>query len=72
VKYPYLRGALVDAWRAARAVHADPVAAWTSMVEDPEVRRRWQRARGKGGFRRASWEEALEIVAASIIHTVKK
>jgi nitrate reductase alpha subunit len=72
VKYPYLRGALVDAWRAARAVNADPVAAWTSMVEDPEVRRSWQRARGKGGFRRASWDEALEIVAASIIHTVKK
>jgi nitrate reductase alpha subunit len=72
VKYPYLRGALVDAWRAARRTHADPVAAWTSLVEDEEARRRWQRARGKGGFRRASWDEALEIVAASIVHTVKK
>ena len=28
VKYPYLRGVLMDLWREARKVHADPVAAW--------------------------------------------
>jgi nitrate reductase alpha subunit len=72
VKYPYLRGALVDLWRAARARHADPVEAWASLVDDPEARATWQRARGKGGFRRATWDEALEIVAASMIHTAKR
>lgn len=72
VKYPYLRGALVEAWRAARATHPDPVEAWASMVDDPEVRRSWQRARGKGGFRRSSWDEALELVAASMVHTAKR
>ena len=72
VKYPYLRGALLDRWRAARARHADPVDAWTSLVDDPEARRAWHAARGKGGFRRASWDEALELVAASILHTVKR
>ncbi len=34
VKYPYLRGALMDLWREARSQHADPVDAWASIVED--------------------------------------
>jgi nitrate reductase alpha subunit len=72
VKYPYLRGALMDLWREARAAHADPVAAWASIVADESRRRRFQQARGKGGFRRASWDEVLEIIAAATIHTIKK
>ncbi len=72
MKYPYLRGVLLDLWRAARARHADPVDAWASLVDDPEARRRWQEARGKGGLRRASWEEALELIAASTIYTLKR
>jgi nitrate reductase alpha subunit len=71
VKYPYIRGALLDLWRKARAEHEDPVAAWKSLVENPESRQRWQRARGKGGFRRASWDEVLEIMAAANLHTIK-
>lgn len=72
VKYPYLRGALLDLWQEARAQHADPLAAWTSIVEDEEKRRRYQQARGKGGFRRFDWESALEMIAASTLYTVKK
>ncbi len=34
VKYPYIRGALLDLWKAARAEHDDPVTAWKSLVED--------------------------------------
>ncbi len=71
VKYPYARGALLDLWRAARREHADPVEAWAAIVGDPEKRRRYQQARGKGGFRRIRWDEALEMIAASVIHTVK-
>ncbi|MCI0457990.1 MAG: nitrate reductase subunit alpha [Gemmataceae bacterium] len=71
VKYPYARGALLDLWRQARAEHDDPVDAWKSLVESPEARQRWQRARGKGGFRRARWDIVLEIIAASCIHTIK-
>jgi nitrate reductase alpha subunit len=71
VKYPYVRGALLDLWKQARAQHADPVDAWKSLVENPESRQRWQRARGKGGFRRLDWETALEIMAAANIHTIK-
>jgi nitrate reductase alpha subunit len=72
VKYPYIRGALLDLWRKARAEHEDPVDAWKALVEDPEARQRWQRARGKGGLRRASWDTVLELIAASCVHTIKK
>jgi len=71
VKYPYCRGALLDLWKQARAQHDDPVDAWKSMVEKPESRARWQKARGKGGFRRADWETVLELIAAAQIHTIK-
>ncbi|MEW6752806.1 MAG: nitrate reductase subunit alpha [Candidatus Latescibacterota bacterium] len=72
VRYPYARGALLDLWRQARERFDDPVEAWRSLVEDPEARRRWQRARGKGGFRRASWDEVLEIIAAAQVHTIRR
>ena len=72
VKYPHIRGALLDLWLKARAEFEDPVEAWKSIVEDPGARTRWQKARGKGGFRRAPWDTVLEIMAAANIHTIKK
>ena len=72
VKYPYGRGALLDLWKQARAEHDDPVDAWKSLVENPEARTRWQRARGKGGFRRVDWDTAVEMIAAANIYTIKK
>lgn len=72
VRYPYMRGTLVDLWRAARRTHADPVAAWQSIVENPTARSAYQQARGKGGFRRVAWDEALELIAAANVHTIKR
>jgi len=72
VKYPYGRGKLLDAWDRARAEHSDPVAAWASIVEDPATRAAWQKARGKGGLRRISWDKAVELIAAANIYTIKK
>ncbi|HKS73174.1 MAG TPA: nitrate reductase subunit alpha, partial [Terriglobales bacterium] len=72
VKYPYVRGALIDLWKEARAQHEDPVEAWKSLVENPEARQRWQKARGKGGLRRADWDTMLELIAAANIYTIKK
>lgn len=72
IKYPYIRGVLADLWAAARAEHADPVDAWASIVASEQKRRSYQVARGKGGFRRASWEDCLEIIAASMLYTAKK
>ncbi|MBK8727333.1 MAG: nitrate reductase subunit alpha [Holophagaceae bacterium] len=71
VKYPYMRGALMDLWDEAVGKYGDPVQAWASIQADPEARRRYQRARGKGGFRRTSWAKAMELIAASNIHTIK-
>lgn len=71
VKYPYMRGALMDLWKAARKQHADPVDAWKSIVSDPDARQRYQKARGKGGYRRADWDDVLELIAAANIHTIK-
>lgn len=72
IKYPYIRGALLDLWRRARSEHADPLAAWEAVVGDEEGRRSYQEARGKGGFRRIGWDEALEIVAAANLSTAKQ
>ncbi len=72
VKYPYVRGTLIDTWNEAKANHDDPVDAWKSMVENPTLRKGWQKARGKGGFRRASWDTVLEIIAAANVYTIQK
>ncbi|MCE4613620.1 MAG: nitrate reductase subunit alpha [Desulfurococcales archaeon] len=72
VKYPYVRKPLLEAWRRARAQHEDPVDAWASIVENPEVRKSYTGARGLGGWVRASWDEVLEIMAAALVYTIKK
>jgi nitrate reductase alpha subunit len=72
IKYPLIRGALIDAFREAKKQHGDPFKAWESLQQDTEKRRQYQQARGKGGFRRASWDEVLEIIAAANIYTAKK
>ncbi len=71
VKYPYIRGVLLEAYRAAKRDNPDPVDAWTAVVSNPETRRRYQQARGKGGLVRATWQEAKEIIAAAHVHTLK-
>ncbi len=73
VKFPYVRGVLLDLWRKAKRKNPDdPVAAWASIVNDPESRKSYQQARGKGGFRRASWPEVNEIMAAANLHTIRR
>jgi nitrate reductase / nitrite oxidoreductase, alpha subunit len=73
VKYPYVRGVLLDLWRMARRQHPDdPIAAWRSIVTDPDARRRYQQARGKGGFRRAAWAEVNELMAAANLRTIQR
>ena len=62
----------MDLWESARAKHTDPVEAWASIVEDEEKRHEYQAARGKGGFRRASWDQCLELIVASMLYTAKK
>ena len=72
VRYPYVRGVLLDMYRAAKRTYGDPVVAWGSIVQDEDQARAYKKARGKGGLVRASWEEAAEIIAAAHVYTVKR
>lgn len=72
VRFPYVRGVLLEAYREAKKVHPDPVDAWKSVVSNRETRRTYQRARGKGGLVRASWAEVNEMIAAAHVSTVKE
>ncbi len=73
VRYPYVRGVLLEMYREAkRAVGGDPVVAWASVVQDPEKAKRYKSARGKGGLVRSTWEEVVEIIAAAHVYTVKR
>jgi len=71
LKYPLVRSRLIKAWRAARRT-LSPVAAWTSIVEDPEKRASYVKKRGLGGFVRAPWDEVTEIIAAANAYTIRK
>lgn len=72
VRYPYVRGVLLEMYREAKARLGDPVAAWADIVSDPERCRRYKSVRGKGGLVRAGWDEAVELAAAAHVHTIKE
>jgi nitrate reductase alpha subunit len=72
VRYPYARGLLLQMYREARSRLGDPVAAWAEIQADPQRRRAYQRARGKGGLVRVEWDEALEMIAAAHVHAIKE
>ena len=72
IKYPLIRGALLDMYRKEKAKTGNAIEAWKNIQDDPDRRSRYQNARGKGGFRRVHWDEALEMMAAANLHTTKK
>jgi nitrate reductase alpha subunit len=69
LKHPMVRGRLVRLWREARKTLA-PVDAWAAIVGDEKTARSYTAIRGRGGFVRLSWEEAVEIIAAANVHTI--
>jgi nitrate reductase / nitrite oxidoreductase, alpha subunit len=71
VKYPLVRGRLMDMWRDARRTMG-PVQAWASIVENPEKAKRYKSVRGLGGFVRADWDTATEMIAAANAYTIGK
>ena len=60
VRYPYVRGVLLEMYREAKAAPAATRSlAWAAdRRRTPSKARRYKRARGKGGLVRASWDEA--------------
>ncbi len=71
VKNPLIRGKLLKAWRRMRETMS-PVEAWTKLQDDPILRASYVKTRGKGGFVRANWDEATEIIATANAYTAKK
>ena len=72
IKYPLIRGRLLDLYRAERKSGKDPVEAWAAIQADEKKRKQYTAVRGLGGFVRANWEEVKEIIAAANIYTIKK
>ncbi|BEU88096.1 nitrate reductase subunit alpha [Selenomonas sp. TAMA-11512] len=70
IKYPYLRGELAKLWREAKKNAPNAYEAWKSIASDPAKQKLYKEARGMGGFVRSTWEEASELVAASLLYTV--
>lgn len=71
VKYPYVRGELLAAWKAIREHEANPLIAWQTLTNDPVRRKAYQDARGKGGFVRADWETVSELISAAMLETAQ-
>jgi nitrate reductase alpha subunit len=65
IKYPLIRSALIDAYRAKKRETGDAMKAWKALQADEGARKGYQQARGMGGFRRASWDEVMEIMAVA-------
>jgi len=70
IKYPMIRGRLIKAWREARKT-LGPVEAWAAITADEKIAKGYKAMRGRGGFVRANWQEATEIIAAANVHTIK-
>ena len=71
VKTPLVRARLMKIWRKLRRTQS-AIEAWTTIQSDPALRADYVSKRGKGGFVRASWDEATEITAAANAYTAKK
>ena len=72
IKYPMIRGRLLELYRAERKAGRDPVEAWEAIQKDPAKRKKYVAVRGLGGFVRTNWEEVTEIIAAANVYTIKK
>src|SRR5699024_9161205 len=46
--------------------------AWAEIVQDPEKTKRYKSGRGKGGLVRSTWAEAVEMIAAAHVYTIKR
>lgn len=73
LRYPYVRGRLWRLWQQAlRESNNDAVRAWASIVENPERARQYKTARGMGGFVRVPAADVYRLIAASLIHTIRR
>ncbi|ALU90773.1 Respiratory nitrate reductase subunit alpha [Herbaspirillum rubrisubalbicans M1] len=71
VKYPMIRGRLMQLWQEARRT-LSPVEAWAAITSDAAKATSYKSVRGLGGFVRADWDTANEIIAAANAYTIKQ
>lgn len=71
IKYPMIRKELLVFYRQAKQKYTDPVQAWESIMNNPNVLSSYKKKRGRGGLVRTNWEEVNEIIAASTIYNIK-
>ena len=73
VKYPYMRGALLDLWREARA-HARGSGRGLGVASSkiPRARRATSRRAARAASAAPTGTRSLELIAAATIYTVKK
>ncbi|MGN6523146.1 MAG: nitrate reductase subunit alpha [Actinomycetes bacterium] len=71
VRHPYVRGVLAEMFRDGLARLGDPVLAWAELVETPLKATAYKSARGRGGFVRVTWDEAITMTAAAHVYTTK-
>ncbi|MGC8659644.1 MAG: nitrate reductase subunit alpha, partial [Desulfomonilaceae bacterium] len=72
VKHPYIRSTLLEIWRDARKGEQDPITAWERVVTNEGLRKKYVESRGKGGFVRVATDEAIELIASSLVYTINK
>ncbi|MBT3771403.1 MAG: nitrate reductase subunit alpha [Euryarchaeota archaeon] len=69
-KFPYVRRRLWNYYTAAKNKGMTSIQAWASIVGDPEKAKSYKGLRGKAGWKRITWDDAAEIIAAGQIHTI--
>ncbi|MDO5570065.1 MAG: nitrate reductase subunit alpha [Bacteroidales bacterium] len=72
VKYPMVRSSLIRSYRDEKEKVGDPVVAWENVMDNEQARKQYISQRGLGGLVRIGWHEALEIISAANIYTIKK
>ncbi len=65
---PLVRGRLWELWRGARAASADPCEAWRAVSGQAAA---WKDVRGSGAFTHVGWSDVLELVAASVVESLR-
>ena len=72
VKYPYIRGKLLDLWTEALEEQKGNRAAWASIVENEEKAKQYKEARGKRWTRQSKLERCHRYHCSSnFIHHKK-
>ncbi|MCK5894046.1 MAG: nitrate reductase subunit alpha [Endozoicomonadaceae bacterium] len=72
VKFPLVRGRLIQAWRDEMEKDLTPVKAWSNIQNNEKLRKSIQEIRGHGGFVRSTWDEVNDIIVAANIYTIKE